>query len=95
MEDDEIPITDDLEKMGFKFSSDGESMYHDLGIENGLHVLCAIETNTRSDNCGFTTSLALIWSNYPSVPRVSMSYGIRDNPTVKQIKSLLAALKGE
>lgn len=97
--DDDIPTTDDLYEMGFKFSIDGETMYHDLGMPNSLQVVCRVEGNSRSDMFGMALSLSLYWRYCGLMPanynfKVSMTHCIRDNPTIYHVRTLIRALTG-
>jgi hypothetical protein len=92
-EDDEIPSSDDLQEIGFEWSSDGYSLYYKLGVGN-IRIVCGVVTNLRSDYYLSVKSLSLYWKYY-GPNSVSMTYGIRDNPTLKQIVELIRALKGE
>lgn len=88
--DDEIAGVDDLFKLGFDWSLDGESVFISLG--SGLEIDVGINTNTKSDEFNLATSLSLYWKIQP---KVSGHYGIRDDPTIAQVRELLKALKGE
>lgn len=95
MNDDEVPWTDDLEKLGFEFS-DHDTMFMYCGANgDGPQVVVTVESNTFRDDCGLAKSLSLYWlvSRHPT--KVSGTFGIRDNPTLGQIKTLVGALKGE
>ncbi len=89
-DDDEIPFSDQLIELGFDFSTDGETMYLALGNSN-LQIVVSMETNTRHDEYMMAQSLSLYWR----YDKCSMHYGIRDKPTIGQIKTLITALKGE
>lgn len=84
--DDEIPTSDDLLAIGFEFS-DADCMYQYVGSnKTGPQVVVTLHDNSRRDDYMMAKSLSLYWTG---------SFGIRDNPTLGQIKTLLAALKGE
>lgn len=93
--DDEVPWSDDLEKLGFEFS-DHDTMYLYCGSgRTGPQVVVTIESNTWRDDCGLAKSMSLYWTVSYHPTKVSGTFGIRDNPTLGQIKALVAALKGE
>lgn len=93
--DDAVPFTDEMEKLGFKFG-DGYMYMYPMGPQ-GLEIVIPYETNTGSDNHGYATSMSLHWSYTLATGhgKISPSFHIRDNPTIGQIKAMVAALKGE
>lgn len=97
--DDEVPSTDDLEKLGFAFCDNGEAMYMHLGAGgHGPELVVSIEQSQWADNYLSAKSVSLYWLVQPRTATsgaLSASFGIRDNPTIGQIKALVAALKGE
>lgn len=98
-EEEENPTTDDLDKLGFKFCDDGNAMYLPLAVGGyGPELVVSIEQSQWSDNYLYAKSVSLYWVVQPRTATsgaLSGSFGIRDNPTIGQIKALVAALKGE
>lgn len=94
MNDLEVPDTDQLEVLGFKFG-DETYMYLYPTTPDGLEVVVGIETNRRAYNYCMATSLSLHWSYTLPTGKISQIFCLRDDPTIGQIKELIRALKGE
>lgn len=93
--DNEVPWSDDLEKLGFEFADPGV-MYLCVGPgRDGPQVVVTVEDNTFRDDFGLARSMSLYWRLADKPHRLSVQHSIRDNPTLGQIKNLVAALKGE
>lgn len=91
--DDAVPFTDEMEALGFKFG-DGYMYMYPMGPQ-GLEIVIPYETNSRADNFCYATSMSLHWSYTTPTGKISPCFSIRDNPTIGQIKAMVAALKGE
>jgi hypothetical protein len=91
--DDAVPFTDEMEKLGFSYG-DGYMYMYPMGPQ-GLEIVIPYETNTRSDNHGYATSMSLHWSYTLPTGKISPMFHIRDHPTIGQIKAMVEALKGE
>lgn len=94
-EEEVVPSSDDLEALGFEFS-DADTMHLHCGIhKTGPQVVVSLHGNSRRDDFMTAKSLSLFWTVSYHPTKVSGTFGIRDNPTLGQIKALVAALKGE
>jgi hypothetical protein len=93
--DDWPAVSDDLEKLGFEFDDEAVMSLRCGTIPDCPQIVVRLHGNQRREDWMTAASVSLYWvvSRHPT--KASGSFGIRDNPTLRQIKELVAALKGE